>query len=200
MAEQLLELAGEPMPYCHYHARAVTDEPKQKRPAAGAGDELSDADQELLGGLESQLAAADVELGPLIMTAIRKMLLSDSATAQAAVVRMLLDRYAPVEGERVTPTAPNAPIEEMSTAALRAEAFPVGENLSERMQMNPAVRAERVAAVHSRWKRGFHVRPDELEEAKQELDALQSLRTEADSFMRSTEPIAGLSFRDLRET
>jgi hypothetical protein len=87
-------------------------------------------------------------------------------------------------------------VEEMSTEQVRALAFPTREDLDEALspEHNPASRADWVAGVHRRHRQGFHVGDTELEEATEALREMQRLRTECDSFMRSTEAISGLSF------
>jgi hypothetical protein len=92
MAEQLLVMveADEPTPLCHFHAKLMqaTGSARQKpkrgrrvRADDNGDDDLTDAEDELLGGLRTQLAAAGPELGPLILDRLKRMLRSDNVAA-----------------------------------------------------------------------------------------------------------------------
>jgi hypothetical protein len=104
-AEQIVLVEGEgELALCHFHSRllaatgSVQHQSKRERKRTNAtrsqeeNGDLSEAEEELLGGLRSQLSAAGDEMGDLILDRLKRMLRSESVTANSAAIKILLDR------------------------------------------------------------------------------------------------------------
>lgn len=190
-AEQLLD----GLPVCHFHAR-ITQQPsssgRQQTSVPVEGGELPAEEAELLGGLAEQLRAAGDEFSPLILATLKKMLLSSNSTANAAAVRILLERYAPADGGSRAPgelESYTGDVSELSDAELAFIAYsrPGMWQADFHRENNMGSRVKWLKRIDERIVSGGHVDAEELQEARVEADYIIRWR-------RYTDPLESLAF------
>ena len=143
-------------------------------------DDLSEAEEELLGNLRVQLAAVGSEFGPLVIDRLKRMLRSESVAANTAAIKILLERLAPVEGGDggYDPEAFQGDYETISTRALREAAFATPKSWAKDFspESNLGAKVDMLIAVNERVASGRYIDPDDLAEAKREAAAITRWR------------------------